>query len=417
MPALHAADWAVLALYAAVVVGLGILARHRQRDTDEFFLGGRDLPWLLVGASILATAFSATSLLGGPGEAFGHGLLWLQLQLGDLLAILVVAVLFIPFFRGLALRTAYEYLERRFGPAARTAGSVLFQLQVLFRTGILVYGPSLALATLTDIDVGWAIVVVGVIATVYTVLGGITAVVWTDVLQLAVVLGGLVLTAIAIAGAVPGGFGGALQMAAGGERLRLVDPSLPVTSVRSIAGAVIGYGLLSLSVAGTNQQPVQRYLSCRSVGAAQRAALLGWFVGLVVTATTLVVGVMLYAFYQVHAGALPEGTAADAVFPHFIATELPVGVAGLLVAAIFAAAMSSLDSALNSLATASVVDVYQRFVRRDAPDRHYLRVARWLTVGWGVLGIAVGLYVAGRGGLLEMAVRYMNYFAGPLLGL
>jgi SSS family solute:Na+ symporter len=417
MSNLHALDWLVVTGYALIVVVLGTLAHRRQRDTDEYFVGGRDLPWFLVGASILATAFSATSLLGGPGEAYRHGLLWLQLQIGDGLAILVVALLFIPFFRGLGLRTAYEYLERRFGAPARVVASLLFQLQVLFRTGILVYGPSLALSTIVGIDVEWAIILVGMIAIVYTVLGGITAVVWTDVLQLGVVLVGLVLTAALIAAALPGGLRVALELAGEAGRLRVVDPELPWTSVRSLAGAVIGYGILSLSVAGTNQQPVQRYLSCRSVRAAQRAAALGWGIGLLVTAITLLVGALLYAYYQVHAGELPAGMQADAVFPHFIATRLPVGVAGLLVAAIFAAAMSSLDSALNSLATASVVDVYQRFLRPTAGDVHYLRAARVFTVGWGVLGIAAGLYVAGKGGLLEMAVRYMNYFAGPLLGL
>jgi SSS family solute:Na+ symporter len=295
--------------------------------------------------------------------------------------------------------------------------SLLFQLQVLLRTGILVYGPSLALSTITGIPVEWAIIIVGVVAIVYTMLGGITAVVWTDVLQLVIVLVGLGLTAVVIAGALPGGLRGALSIAADAGRLQIVDPEMPWTSVRSLAGAVIGYGILSLSVAGTNQQPVQRYLSCRSVGEAQRAAMLGWGIGFVVTVVTLLVGVLLFAYYTLHAADLPTATAADAVFPHFIATRLPVGIAGLLVAAIFAAAMSSLDSALNSLATASVVDIYQRFMRPAENDAHYLRTAHLLTAAWGVLGIGAGLYVAGKGGLLEMAVRYMGYFAGPLLGL
>ncbi len=417
MQSLHLLDWLVLALYAAIVVALGAMARRRQSNTTEYFLGGRDLPWFLVGASILATAFSAASLLGGPGEAFENGLLWLQLQIGDGLAFFVVAFLFIPFYRGIKLRTAYEYLERRFGPAARTLATLLFQLQLVFRAGVLVYGPSLALATITGIDVQLAIVAVGIIAIVYTMLGGITAVVWTDALQLGVVLVGLGISAIAIAAAMPGGFRGAFEIAGEAGRLQILDPEAPWTSIRSLAGAIGGYGILALSVAGTNQQPVQRYLSCRSVPEAQRAAILGWGIGLVVMCVTLLTGALLFAFYQVHAADLPAGTTGDAVFPHFIVTQLPIGVAGLLVAAIFAAAMSSLDSALNSLATASVVDIYQRFFKRTESDAHYLRAAHLLTVFWGVLGIAAGIYVAGRGGLLEMAVRYTNYFAGPVLGI
>lgn len=407
----------MVAAYAALVVGLGWVAGRRQRGTRDFFLGGRDLPWPLVGVSILATAFSAASLLGGPGEAYQHGLLWLQLQLGDLLAILVVCWLFIPFFRGLELTTAYEYLEHRFGPPARTVASGLFHLQVLFRTGVLLYGPALALSAITGVDVRAAILGVGIVAIVYTLLGGITAVVWTDALQLVVIVIGVGLCAVAATRTLPGGWLDSLRWAASEGKLRVIDPAQPLSSVRSLAGAVLGYGILSLSVAGTNQQPVQRYLSCRSVRSARRAALLGWAVGAFVTIITLGLGLALLAFYRSDGRALPATTPPDAVFPHFVGTELPAGVAGLLVAAIFAAAMSSLDSALNSLATASVVDVYQRFFRPRAEDRHYLRVARLLTLVWGMLGILAGLYVAGRGSLLAMAVRYVGYFAGPVLGL
>jgi SSS family solute:Na+ symporter len=405
----------VVAAYAAVVIGLGLVAGRRQRGTGDFFLGGRGLPWPLVGVSILATAFSAASLLGGPGEAYEHGLLWLQLQIGDLLAILVVCWLFIPFFRGLELTTAYEYLERRFGPSARTVATLLFHLQVLFRTGVLVYGPALALSTITGIDVRVAIVGVGAIAIAYTLLGGITAVVWTDALQLVVIVLGVGLCAAVAVSAHPQGLTGSLDLAAREGRLRLVDLSQSASSVRSLAGAILGYGILSLSVAGTNQQPVQRYLSCRSVGEARRAALLGWGVGAFVTVITLFLGVLLFAFYRGSAGDVPAS--ADAIFPHFVSTQLPAGVAGLLVAAIFAAGMSSLDSALNSMATASVVDIYRRFLNPSGEDRHYLRAARVMTFVWGVVGILAGLYVAGRGSLLAMAVRYVGYFAGPVLGL
>lgn len=414
---MHPLDALVLILYGSVVVGLGAWAQRRQSGTRDFFLGGRDLPWALVGASILATAFSAASLLGGPGEAQSHGLLWLQLQLGDLLAILVVIWLFVPALRGRDLTTAYEYLEHRFDGRVRLCASLLFQGQVLFRAGVLVYGPALALATLTGLDVSAAILLVGVVATTYTVLGGITAVVWTDVLQLVVVVAGLLLCAFFVARDLTGGIAEAFSVAAEAGRLRIVDPAQSWLSVRSLPGAVIGYGLLSLSVAGTNQQPVQRYLSCRSVSEARRAAFLGWGVGLLVTLLTLLVGILLFAYYTRFPSSAVDGLTPDAIFPHFVGERLPPGVTGLILAAIFAAAMSSLDSALNSLATASVADVYARFVRPGAEDRHYLRTARGFTVLWGVLGTAAGLYVAGQGTLLALAVRWMGYFAGPMLGL
>lgn len=410
-------DILVVIGYAGAVIGLGVLASRKQGGTGDYFLGGRRLPWPLIGASILATAFSAASLLGGPGEAFGHGLLWMQLQLGDLLAILVVCWLFLPFYQSLNATTAYEYLERRFGPGARSLAAALFQMQVLFRLGVLLYGPALALSVVTGLDVRIAIVAVGVVALVYTLLGGMAAVVWTDLLQLVVVVLGVGLTAWFAVRGIPGGMGEALSIAGAEGRLRWVDLSISPASVRSLAGAVIGYGVLSLSVAGTNQQPVQRYLSCEGVGAARKAALMGWAVGAFVTLITLGLGVLLFAYYQVHPTRLPEGAAADAVFPHFMSQALPPGVVGLLAAAIFAAAMSSLDSALHSLSTSSVVDFYRRHIRPDRDDLHYLRVARLLVAVWGALGIAAGLYVADRGSLLSMAVRYVGYFAGPILGI
>ncbi|HKI84683.1 MAG TPA: sodium-coupled permease, partial [Candidatus Krumholzibacteria bacterium] len=180
-------DLLVVIFYAGAVLGLGVLASFRQKASSEFFLAGRSLPWPLIGASILATAFSAASLLGGPGEAFEHGMLWLQLQLGDLAAILVVCWLFLPFYQSLNATTAYEYLERRFGPRARLLAALLFQLQVVFRLGVLLYGPALALSALSGIDLRMSIVAVGVVATAYTLMGGLAAVVWTDLLQLVVV--------------------------------------------------------------------------------------------------------------------------------------------------------------------------------------------------------------------------------------
>jgi SSS family solute:Na+ symporter len=412
---LHPLDLLVLIGYAITVVSLGWIAHRRQSTTEDYFLGGRQLPWIVVGASILATAFSASSLLGGPGEAFAYGLLWLQLQIGDLIAVALVVWLFIPALRGRSLTTAYEFLEHRFDVRVRWFSSALFQLQVLFRAGILVYGPALALATLTGLDLNTTILIVGVLASVYTVLGGMTAVVWTDALQVGVVLAGLAGCLLAIDQGMDGGLAEAFRIASADGRTQLVDTSAPFNSPRSWPGAIFGYGILALSVFGTNQQTVQRYLSCRTVADARRAAWLGWGLGFVITVLTLVVGLALYGFYQTHSGALPQDLAGDAILPFFVAAELPPGVAGLLVAAVLAAAMSSLDSALSSLATTVEVDFLTRL--RPAADNERLRRARWLTLGAGILATAAALALAGRGTLLALAVRVMGWFAGPILAL
>ncbi|RKZ09915.1 sodium-coupled permease, partial [bacterium] len=324
---LHRVDFLVVAAYAAVVIILGWMAHRRQSSSTDYFLGGRNLPWLVVGASILATAFSASSLLGGPGEAFHHGLLWLQLQVGDLIAVAIVVYFFIPALRGRELTTAYEFLESRFDLRVRWFASALFQLQVLFRAGVLVYGPALALSTLTDLNLSSTIVIVGAVAAAYTVLGGITAVVWTDALQVGVVVAGLGACLAQIHTGMDGGLAEAFSIASEAGRTRLVDTAAPLNSARSWPGAVFGYGILALAVFGTNQQTVQRYLSCRSVAEARRAAWTGWFLGLLITALTLVLGVALYGYYRVHTGALDSEIAADAILPFFVANELPPGLA------------------------------------------------------------------------------------------
>ncbi|RKZ17355.1 sodium-coupled permease [bacterium] len=412
---LHRVDFLVVAAYAAVVIILGWMAHRRQSSSTDYFLGGRNLPWLVVGASILATAFSASSLLGGPGEAFHHGLLWLQLQVGDLIAVAIVVYFFIPALRGRELTTAYEFLESRFDLRVRWFASALFQLQVLFRAGVLVYGPALALSTLTDLNLSSTIVIVGAVAAAYTVLGGITAVVWTDALQVGVVVAGLGACLAQIHTGMDGGLAEAFSIASEAGRTRLVDTAAPLNSARSWPGAVFGYGILALAVFGTNQQTVQRYLSCRSVAEARRAAWTGWFLGLLITALTLVLGVALYGYYRVHTGALDSEIAADAILPFFVANELPPGLAGLLVAAILAAAMSSLDSALSSLATTCEVDFLSRL--RPTDDAGTLRRARWLTLIAGILATAAALALAGRGTLLALAVRVMGWFAGPILAI
>ena len=233
--------------------------------------------------------------------------------------------------------------------------------------------------------------------------------------QVGVVFAGLAGCLLAINQGMDGGLAEAFRIASADGRTQLVDTTAPFNSARSWPGAVFGYGILALSVFGTNQQTVQRYLSCRTVADARRAAWLGWSLGFVITVLTLVVGLALYGFYQTHAGALPQDLAGDAILPFFVAAELPPGLAGLLVAAILAAAMSSLDSALSSLATTVEVDFLTRL--RPAADTDRLRRARWLTLGAGILATAAALALAGRGTLLALAVRVMGWFAGPILAL
>ncbi|MEB3225098.1 MAG: sodium:solute symporter [Synechococcus sp.] len=410
-------DWVIVALYGMLVIAIGIIASRKQTDTDAYFRGARQIPWWALGFSIIATSFSAASLLGGPGEGYTNGFLYLQLQLGDLLGYGLVIALLLPFFVRLNLTTAYEYLEKRFDAKTRSLGSLCFLLFVIARLGGLLYAASLVVATVTNIPIGAAILLVGVVSIIYTVTGGITAVVWTDVLQFAMIFVGIgagIWTAVT---GVPGGFGALWQVAAANDKLQLFNLTWDPSSVRALPTALFAYGILAFAVAGTNQQSVQRYVSCADETSARKAILLGWFSGFVGVGATLLLGVLLFGFYNINGG-LPTDVPADGILSHFIVNQVPPGASGFLVAAIFAAAMSSIDSALHSLATCITVDFYQRYAKPEANEKHSLRIAQILIVVWGVVGIGSAFYVASTGkDLLEFLVTYTTMFLGPLLGI
>ena len=414
---MSAIDWFIVAIYAIIVIGIGIAASRKQNNTDEYFRGSRQLPWWAVGFSIIATSFSAASLLGGPGEGYNHGFLYLQLQLGDLIGYGLVILLFVPFFVRLNLTTAYEYLEKRFDGKTRSLGSLCFLLFVIARLGGLLYAASLVVATVTGLPLYMAILLVGMVSIVYTVAGGITAVVWTDVLQFAMIFIGLAAGIGTVISGVSGGWTELWQAAGEGGKLAMVNLSWEPTSIRSLPTALLAYGILAFAVAGTNQQSVQRYVCCENVSSARKAILLGWFSGFVGVAATLTLGVLLYGFYSLNTG-LPNDIKPDGILSYFIVNEVPPGASGLLVAAIFAAAMSSIDSALHSLATCMTVDFYQRYSSSEPSESNSLKIAQGLIVFWGILGILSGFYVASTGeSLLPFLVTYTTMFLGPLLGI
>jgi solute:Na+ symporter, SSS family len=421
---MHFADWIVLALYIGVIVGIGVWANRRQTGTEAYFVGNRNMRWWAAGLSIIATSFSAASILGVPGFAYATDMWYLQYQLGDFLAAGIVAVLFIPFFhRVRGLTTAYEYLEARFDLKTRLLGSSLFSLTVLLRAGTLLFGAALLFSTVvpTDLIPGLtgleeAVVIFGIVAITYTVLGGISAVIWTDVIQFAIMGLGILASMAVVVLATPGGWDVAFAEAAQLEKLNVVNLEEPFAP-RGLVTAIFGYGLLALSLFGTNQQPVQRYMTVKNPRQAQGALLLGVGAGAIGVILSLLLGVFLFIFYQHFPELLPADLTPDQVMPHFVNTQVPPIVTGALVAAVFAAAMSSLDSALNSLSAALTVDFLARF-KPDVSDAQRLAFAKVVVVTAGVLGIGIGIYSARtEAPLIELILTFMGYFAGGLLGL
>ncbi len=410
-------DWAIVVAYSAIVIVIGIIASRKQSGTDEYFRGAKQIPWWAIGFSIIATSFSAASLLGGPGEGYGHGFLYLQLQLGDLIGYGLVIAIFLPFFVRLNLTTAYEYLEKRFDAKTRSLGSLCFLLFVIARLGGLLYAAALVVSVLTGIDTNVAILIVGVISVIYTVAGGLTAVVWTDVLQFGMIFVGLGAGIWAAVTAVPGGFGELWRIAGENGKLVMFNFDWDPADLRSLPTALLAYGVLAFAVAGTNQQSVQRYVSCADEKSARKAIILGWFSGFVGVSATLLLGVLLFSFYSLQGG-LPSEIKPDEVLSFFILDQVPPGASGFLVAAIFAAAMSSIDSALHSLATCMTVDFYDRYANPQASEIKSVRVAQGLIIVWGIVAIFSAIYAASTGkDLLEFLVSYTTMFLGPLLGI
>ncbi len=421
---MHFADWIVLGLYVAAIVAIGVWANRRQTDTEAYFVGNRSVAWWAAGLSIIATSFSAASILGVPGYAYSSDMWYLQYQLGDILAAVIVVVLFIPFFHKVrGLTTAYEYLEARFDLKSRLLGSSLFALTVLLRAGTLLYGAALLFAAVVPTDlvpgltgVEEAVVIFGIIAIVYTVMGGISAVIWTDVIQFAIMSLGVLASMAVVVSMTPGGWGTAFADAAAAGKLDILHTE-ELMAGTGLLTAVFGYGLLALSLFGTNQQPVQRYMTVAEPREAQRALLLGVGAGVIGVTLSLLLGVFLFLFYQHFPDLLPDGLTPDQVMPHFVNTEVPPILTGALVAAVFAAAMSSLDSALNSLAAALTVDFLARF-RPETPEATRLRFAKIVVVTAGILGIAIGIYASRtEAPLIDLILSFMGYFAGGLLGL
>ena len=422
MQTLPAIDIAVLAVYLVAVVGLGVWFARTNRTTNDFMAAGGSLPGWAVGLSIFGTYLSSNTFIGVPGKAYAGNWNGFVFSLSLPLAAWVAVKWFVPFYRKSGEISAYHHLEKRFGPWARTYALVCYLLTQLARVGTILFGVSLGLSALTGWSLPGVIIVSGLAVTVYTLLGGIVAVIWTDVIQSIVLLIGAVVIAVLLLVNHPGGAGEAMQVAAGGNKFSLGSFSIDFT--QSTFWVVLIYGIfINLNNFGIDQSFVQRYHTARDDQAAARSVWIGALLYVPVAALFFFIGSMLFSYYEASPALLaelkaahPEGY-ADQVLPHFIATQLPTGVAGLLIAAIFAAAMSSIDTSLNSSATVTLKDFMQRFFRRGENDKDALRILRASTLVWGILGTGVALAMMGQKSLLDAWWKLSGIFAGGMLGL
>jgi SSS family solute:Na+ symporter len=413
-------DLLVLVVYLAGMVAMGLWFSRRSGTPDQFMKAGGSIPGWAVGVSIFGTYVSSISFLALPGKAFGGNWNPFVFSLGIPLATLVAVKWFVPFFRRTGEISAYHHLEERFGPWARTYAVVCYLLTQLARMGTIMYLLALAMQPL----IGWSLVtlilVTGLVTVIYTLIGGIEAVIWADVVQSFVLIGGALACAALLFFGMPQGPGQLFQIASEHHKFSL--GSFGSSLAQPTFWVVLIYGVfINLQNFGIDQSYVQRYATARNEAEARKSVWLGAMMYLPISALFLFIGTALFAFYTAQPQLLPAGldpqAKPDAVFPHFIHVGLPVGVTGLVVAAIFAAAQSTLASSINCSATLTLCDLYRRYWRPQATERESMRVLRWATLGYGLAGTLTALAMIRVKSALDAWWELASIFSGGMLGL
>ena len=429
------ANWTVLALYLLAMLGMGIYFMRRENGAEDFFKGGGRIPWWAAGISIYATMLSAITYMAIPAKAYAtdwtyYPMLWMIPIVG-----FPVIWYYLPYFRRLKAASAYAILEERFNVATRLMASTLFCIFMVARMALVMYLPSLALTAVTGIDIYLCIILMGLVTIIYCTMGGVEAVIWGDVVQGCILVGGAIFAALYLWGNTEGGFSGAWQLAVDNDKMRLFLWGWDYRRV-TFWVAILGGGIANNLISYTSDQTViQRYMTTKDEKSAGRSILVNGFMSVFISVAFYFIGTGLYTFYKTHPQSLDiTMQQGDAIFPYFMMSQMPAGIAGLLIAAIFAATMSTISSNINSVSTAFSVDFVQRF-RPSIKDAALLRVARWTCIISGLMGLGIallmatwdiaslldyfntilGLLTSGLGGLFVMAVFFPRIKGGAAL--
>lgn len=424
-------DYAVLAVYLVGVAALGIRMGGRQRSTADYFLGGRDLPWWAVCFSVVATETSTLTVISVPAVAYGGSMTFLQITLGYILGRIAVSMLLLPRYFSGRLVTAYAFLGQRFGDGMRATASVTFLVTRLLADGVRLFATAIPLKVIADaagltmfgapVSYLQIILVLAVITIIYTLIGGIRAVVWMDVVQMLLYVGGGILAVVLLMSAVPGDF---WTRAVAEGKTRILDfgtgqsVSQWFTEPYVFATAVIGGGVFSMASHGTDQLIVQRLLTCRTLEGSRKALIGSGFVVALQFALFLFVGLLLWGYYGGSTPAEMGLSRADEIFPRYILEGIPPGLSGLLLAGIVAAAMSTLSSSLNALASSTVMDLFERLRRKPLAEKRALLVSRGFTLLWGVVFVLfASLFENTQNPIVELGLAIASFTYGGLIGV
>jgi SSS family transporter len=432
-------DYLVVIFYLGGVTVFGVLISGRQRSTADYFLGGHKIPWWAVLFSVVATETSTLTFISIPAVAYGGNLAFLQITFGYILGRTVVSLVFLPrYFQG-KLSTAYQFLGNRFGNSMRNITSTTFMVTRLLADGVRLFASAIPIAIIlrlaginaSDLNIYLiSIFIISVVTLIYTFLGGIKAVVWMDVVQMGIYIGGAILAAGIILSRLPQGMGSVADMTQAAGKLKLFDLGLGLPLRDFIAQpytflvALFGGAVFSIASHGTDQLIVQRLLATRSLRSSQKALVASGFVVFCQFAFFMFIGLLLFVFYSGQTPGQLGLATTDEIFAKFIVEELPSGLSGLIIAAILAAAMSTLSSSINSLASSTTLDIYKPYWGKDNSPAKDLRISRMITIGWGIIitGSAfvfafLQLQSSGeRPAVVELGLGIASYTYGGLLG-
>lgn len=417
MPNLHLVDYLIIVLTLLFSVGIGVWFSAKQTDTKQYFTAGGQLPSWAIGLSILATLISSVTFLAYPGEGFTSN--WILLVQGLMVPIVLVLIIgfVVPLYRRVIHLSAYEYFEQRFGVFARIYSSLAFALAHFAKMGTVLYLLALAISSMLNVNTLMVVWVLGLCVIVLTLLGGIEAVIWLDVFQGILLIGGGIITLIILIVSIEGGLPEIFRVAAENGRTGFGPYDIDFYQLTFIVMALNGV-FYALQKYGTDQTIVQRYLTAKSDKDAIKASLIGVLLSVPVWGLFMFIGTALFVYYQVTPAGLPADIKADEVFPHFILTDFPVGVAGLVISALIAAAISSLDSDLNCLSAVFVQDYFKRF-KPGSTEKAQLRAGRMTVAISGVLAmlVATTYITAGDKGVLGIVFTLYAIFSGGIVGM
>lgn len=410
-------DYAIIVAYLVGIAIFGIVTGGKQKTVKDYFLGTKSVPWWAVCFSIVAAETSTLTFISIPGLAYLANLNFLQVTIGYLIGRIVIAIFFLPAYYSGELSTAYAFLENRFGHKTRSFASIVFLFTRTAADGVRLFATAIPLKLLIDIDYFTAVVIIAVIALAYTTIGGVRGVIWVDVIQMFIYLGGAIIAAMfLIYSFVPGGLDSIISTAALENKLDIFNWGFSdgiagfFDQPYTVLGGLLGGAFLSMASHGTDQLIVQRLLTINNLKDSRKAIVGSGIIVIIQFAIFLFVGVCLYAFYG---GAEMK---SDEIFPKFIIENLPVGISGIIVAGLFAAALSTLAGSISSLSSSTMLDLYKPFAKKSSPERE-LKISRMFTVMWAVLLVGSALFFMNSPQtVVELALSIASFTYGGLLG-